>query len=300
MNTFLVKINFKSALCLLLVTGMFVSCAKDELAPDVGSEDVSTTPRAVYGSNSVDFDNYSDQRYWRAMAESEFGDLINDNSYDPYNAYVINNRLKVTMPANTVSKGVLGRFQVEPYKSYEVSFDVAFYNDFDFREGGKIGFGFVFGDGIAGQFPVGTIQNGNGGTARIMWKKDDNGDIKFKPYLYFMDMPEPYGSNIGNAFYPTSGSLIKSLKPNTTYNIKMRVKSNTGNNKNGEIHVKINGQTILSCDTIKWANKENKRWVRQLSFETFRGGKGEEWESDTDGHIYFDNVVVVKDPQGSF
>lgn len=298
MNNVLLKINSKSVLYLLLVAGIFVSCAKDELGPQVQSEDMPTIPRAVYGSNSVDFNNYSDQRYWRAMAESEFGDLINDSSYDPYNAYVINNRLKVTMPANTVSDGILGRFQVEPSSSYEVSFDAAFYNDFDFREGGKIGFGFVFGDGVAGQFPVGTIQDGNGGTARIMWKDVGNGIIKFKPYLYFMDMPEAYGSNINNAVYPTDAG---GLEPNITYRIKMRVKSNTGNDKNGEIHVKINGQEILSCDTIKWANQENKRWVRQLSFETFRGGKAEEkWLSDTDGHIYFDNVVVVKNPQGTF
>lgn len=80
----------------------------------------------------------------------------------------------------------------------------------------------------------------------------------------------------------------------------MRVHSNTANNADGSIMIKVNGQKILEAHDIKWANQENKHFVSQLSFETFRGGGDSSWYSYTDGYLYYDNVTITENPKDVF
>lgn len=294
----LLKLNVKSILCLLFAAFLFASCSDDDLEPSVVDDDIDpTSPIPEEVKNFVDFESLEDQQYNLAMAEKDFGDMVDKNAYHENNAHIFDKSLRVTMPKETVSRGVLSKFWLNSGPSYEVTYDVKFHDSFDFAKGGKLGFGFNFGDGVAGQFPVGTVQNGKGGSARMMWNDVGNGVIKFKPYLYYMDMGSDYGNNVkSDAVYPKSGSL----QPNTVYTIKMRVHSNTENNADGSVMFKVNGQKILEASNIKWANQENKHFVSQLSFETFRGGGDPSWYSYSDGYIYYDNITVTENPQEAF
>ena len=293
----LLKQNVKAILCFLLAGCIFISCSTDDVEDPVVDVIDPNTPISEEVKTFVDFENLEDQQYDLEMAENDFGDMVDKNAYDERNANIVDKSLRVTLPKETVSRGVLSKFWVNSGPSYEVTYDVIFHDNFDFAKGGKLGFGFGFGDGIAGQFPVGTIQNGKGGTARMMWYDVGNGVLKFKPYLYYMDMGSDYGNNVkANAVYPTNGSL----QPNTVYTIKMRVHSNTDNNADGSIMIKVNGQKILEASNIKWASQEGKHFVSQLSFETFRGGGDPSWYSYTDGYVYYDNVTVTENPQDPF
>lgn len=280
------------ALAVLFAAGMLISCSGEEMADLAPGEEMETAPRSVYGTNSVDFD-YSNQRYYTSMAESDFGDLI--SSWKSSRAYIINETLKVTMLKNelTGAGGLIAKFDISNGPSYEVSYKVRFYPGFDFSKGGKLGFGFGIGDGNTG---CDKADDGNGGSARMMWYNNGS-TVKFKPYLYYTDMTTNCGTNIyGSAVYPANGSI----SDNTWYTIKMRVKSNTSDNYNGSIKIKVNGTTILDKDDIRWAINDNKRWINDLLFTTFRGGSDESWYSSEDSYIYYDDVEIIKDPQSPF
>jgi hypothetical protein len=91
----------------------------------------------------------------------------------------------------------------------------------------------------------------------------------------------------------------------------MYVKSNTGNNANGHVQIKINGETVID-QSIRWTTNDSKRLISNLSFHryislnisfpseiiclflfySFRGGSTDQWMSGTDGYIYYDNLFV--------
>ena len=47
----------------------------------------------------------------------------------------------------------------------------------------------------------------------------------------------------------------------------MYVKSNTGNNANGHVQIKINGETVID-QSIRWTTNDSKRLINNLSFHT--------------------------------
>lgn len=73
----------------------------------------------------------------------------------------------------------------------------------------------------------------------------------------------------------------------------MYVKSNTGSNQNGWVQIKINDTPLLD-QAIRWTTNDSQRLINKLSFNTFRGGNGTQWESPNTDYIYFDNLVVNK------
>ncbi len=298
------KAFFKIKLLLYLLMGFTltasVSCEKaDKVSypvapPPVISPPVVTPPTAESGM--ITFDNYANGTYTSTNARQDFYQTT-VSSWKENRAEIVDKTLRVKLMPGDVNQGFYPQFNIVDGTSYEVTYDIKFAKGFDWRAGGKLGVGFGIGDVIAGGNPT----NGNGGSARIMWNQTSSGKKIFKPYLYFTGMPGRYGTNIVNtADYPRDGT---SLKDDTWYTIKMRIKSNTNYDANGSIKVKINGLEILSSDTVNWGDNtggKNKGWIKTLMFQTFRGGQGAEWESTKEDYIFYDNIKVTKDPTTVF
>lgn len=275
---------------LMLLPLIFAGCKKDLDTTQIVDED-ATAARALYSSRTASF-THSDGAYSLSTAQSDLGDII--GSWQSQNVDIYSNQVRIRIPANSISaapaasgSGNTVQIDVPDGSEYEVTFKVRFGPNFQWSRGGKTGFGFLIGDGNTG---CNKADDGNGGSARLMWynpgnQKDDTGSDSphFRPYVYYKDMPE----TCGNPFGKQSATLAK----NTWYTIKIRVKSNTGSNFDGQVFYSVNGTTLLSKTDIRWTTNTAKRLVRQISFHTFRGGSDPYWGSTSDGFIYYDDVT---------
>lgn len=272
------KTKVLSVIMTLLFAVILTSCAKDSEPTAIIDEDASSA-RAIYSSRSVSF-THPTGTYTSAMATSDFGNV---SGWNQSRSYISSNRARATLVANTVggSSGMTPNIDVSDGSEYELQFSVMFHSQFDWSRGGKVGFGFLIGDGNTG---CDKADDGLGGSFRLMWYRDDNNRCYFRPYTYYKDMPENCGNSFG-ATYPSSGSLSKG----TWYTVRMRVKSNTGTSTNGRVQLWVNGTSVLDR-SIRWTTNDTKRKVRYISFHNFRGGSQSYWASSTVGYIYFDNL----------
>ena len=283
------KLKGITGVCFLGTLGMLFSCKGDIAEPTVENTVVNSSKRqgnqisAIYNTRSVNWDNLSDGTYSTSEASTDFGNITGWDETNMYNSGGTA-RVKLLKDALTSAGGIVANVDISDGSEYEVQFDVKFHSQFDWSKGGKVGFGFRIGDGNTG---CDKADDGNGGSARMMWY-NSNGEIKFKPYLYYKDMPDNCGSGFGS-IYPSSGSLQKE----TWYTIKIYVKSNTGTNTNGWVRFTVNGTTVLDR-TIRWTTNDAKRLINTMAFSTFRGGSSSDWQSSTDGYIYFDNLSWTK------
>ena len=266
-----------------LMMGLFaVSCKQDVVSPDyLIDEDARTIPRAVFTTKTVNFDNRAHgSTYSNTWAQEDFGDGWGWNAS---RTYVSNGTLRVSLIANAIGggSGMTANVTLPNKDNYEVSYQLRFHSDFDWSRGGKVGFGFLIGEGNTG---CDAATDGNGGSARMMWYKNDNGRVYLQPYLYYKDQTERCGDTFGLS-YPATGSLSKG----TWYNVTIKVRSNTGSNSDGSIEYIVNGTTLLSRN-IRWTTNTAQRLINALSFHSFRGGSETYWESPTIGYIYYDNV----------
>ncbi len=283
-----------------LTAGLLVGCAKADVSqytPDAqeafipelkaststGSQPVATPSAPSYSVN-VNW-NRPDGAYGLTQAITDFtnvpfwGDQSRSN--------ITGSKFRTTLLKNSIggAGGVISRIDVPDGSEYQMQFDMMFDSQFDFSAGGKVGFGFLIGKGYTGGTP-GT--DGNGGSARLMWYKGWDGRVYLKPYVYYKDQPGTYGNDFAKT-YPTTGSIAK----NQWYTVKMYVKCNTGANTNGRIRMEING-TVVMDQAIRWTTNDLERMVKNICFETFRGGAETYWQSATDGQIFFDNLSYTK------
>ncbi|RPE12425.1 hypothetical protein EGT74_02420 [Chitinophaga lutea] len=239
---------------------------------------------AINGSFSENWDSYTHgTAYTQAQAEADFGNITGWNSS---RSMISNGNLRVTLLKDALggASGIIARTDISDGSEYQVSFSIRFHSAFDWSRGGKLGFGFLIGDGNTGGDPG---WDGNGGSMRLMWY--NNGSrVYFHPYVYYRDQPGEFGDNFGKS-YPATGSLNRGQ----TYQVQMYVKSNTGTSTNGRAKLVIDGVTVLDT-AIRWTTNDSKRLIRNLSFHTFRGGSQAHWQSTTDGYIYYDDLVVTK------
>jgi hypothetical protein len=247
-----------------------------------GTTDIApaTTTSSLFSLN-VNWAGRGDASYAYSQALTDFKSI----PFWGTNTYISGGTMKTTLLKNQIgpSGGNVSRVDVLDAQEYQLSFDMKFAADFDWSAGGKVGFGFLLGEGNTGGDPA---WDGNGGSARIMWSKRSDGTAVLIPYLYYKDQPGTYGNDFGK-YFPASGGLQK----DTWYNVKMYVKSNTGSNTDGRIQIVINGTTLID-QSIRWTTNDMERLVKNLCFETFRGGAESYWQSATDGNIYFNNVSV--------
>lgn len=272
---------FKTATAFLITFSVLSSCGSDNLVEYLENPGGEKDPVIL----NLTWDNYENGIYKEEDAKKDFGSLTKWN-----NRININNKaLEVKLLAGKVSGdgGVVTSLRIPEADEYRLSFDVLFPEDFIWSRGGKVGFGLLIGDGNTGGDKA---DDGNGGSARMMWYTSDNGETRFKPYLYYKDMPGQFGDNfVSAAAYPTSGSLEKGK----WYNIVIHTKSNTGDLKNGHITYLVDGHIVLDED-IRWTTNDVKRLINQLTFSTFRGGSQDYWKTDVDTYLKLDNLKLEK------
>lgn len=280
--------NLLKAGLLTLTAGLLVTgCKKTGIeTSDQQQEPTNATvnTEAINSTFSVNWNNYADGVYYHSAAAADFGNI---SGWNDTRTWISGGNCRIKLLKNALSGagGVIGNIDVSDGTAYELDYDVRFHSQFDFSRGGKIGFGFLVGDGNTGGDPG---WDGNGGSLRLMWYQTDAGRVFFQPYIYYRDQPGQYGDTFGKS-YPSSGSLNKGQ----TYHVHMYIKSNTGSNTNGHVQIVIDGTVVLDRD-IRWTTNDSKRLIRQVSFHTFRGGSQTYWQSSTDGYIYYDNLWVHK------
>lgn len=273
---------------LTLSIGLFVTSCKKAVTESndlqQGSTNNAVHTESINSTWAVNWDSYADGTYASTSAANDFGNI---SGWVDSRAYNSKGTCRIKLLANALSGdcGVIGNIDISDGSAYELDYDVKFHSQFDFSRGGKIGFGFLVGDGNTGGDPA---WDGNGGSLRLMWYQNDAGRVYFEPYLYYKDQPGQYGDTFGKT-YPSSGSLNKGQ----WYHVHLYIKSNTGSNTDGHAQIVIDGTVVLDTD-IRWTTNDVKRLVRQMSFHTFRGGSETYWESSTDGYIYYDNLSVHK------
>jgi outer membrane lipoprotein-sorting protein len=287
----------------LFVSTLFmVSCSKssvmDEAKPskmttslqpltEATTEVVSTT------STSTGTAAYSPSAIWKTRPDGLYSLALATLDYkNPVNGWadtrmsISGGKLKTTLTKNVVGPdgGLVSWIDVADASEYQMSYDFMFDNNFDLSQGGKIGWGFLIGDGFTGGVP-GT--GGTGASVRLMWYKAWSGaPVIIRPYVYYKDQPGQYGDDFGKT-YPSNGS---SISKGVWHKVSMYVKCNTGSNTNGKLKITIDGVTLLDMP-IRYTTNDAKRLINRITFETFRGGADATWTSPTDGNIYFDNLT---------
>lgn len=286
-NSSLLSLSAVAAVCLCLLG----SCKKnnDQVSQLATNEKSDVVTQADVGALAVPSNintqfNHPDGTYTYGMASADFGQAA-ISGWNEGRAWISGNWLRATLMPNSVSNGLIAGFDISDGSAYEATYKVRFHSQFDWSRGGKVGFGFLVGEGNTGcNLPT----QGEGGSLRLMWY--NNGSrVYFQPYVYHKDMAGPCGDTFGKTF-PATGSLVKG----ETYTVHLYIKSNTGTSKNGWVQVKINGTTVLD-QSIRWTTNDAKRLINRLSFHNFRGGKDVAvWGSSQTSYIYFDDLVVNK------
>lgn len=290
------KLNFPKliGIALSFFSLTIVGCSKDsaELKENASTNEKLSVNKTmavsaaaqVYPSNINTQFNHPDGTFDYNEASADFGGgtLTGWNSD---RAWISGNTARATLMPNSVSNGLISELDLSDGSAYEATYTIRFHSTFDWSRGGKVGFGFLIGEGNTG---CDIASDGNGGSFRLMWY-NNNGRVYFQPYVYHKDMAGPCGDDFGKS-YPATGSLVKG----ETYTVHMYAKSNTGTNKDGWIQLQINGTYVIN-QAIRWTTNDAQRLIKRLSFHNFRGGKDVAvWGSSQTSYIYFDNLVVNK------
>jgi hypothetical protein len=268
-----------------LAAALLLSCKKDQQPLSAPDNTTGAKTEAIFSTWTTNWDNYAHGTWLsQSQAAADFGNVSGWNSS---RTYISNGSLRITLEPNALSAagGVVANIDVSDGSAYEMDYDIRFHSAFDWSRGGKVGFGFSVGEGNTGGDPG---WDGNGGSLRLMWYRNDAGRVYFQPYLYYKDQPGQYGDDFGLS-YPSSGSI----QVGTTYHVHLYIKSNTGSNANGHVQIVINGTVLLDRD-IRWTTNDAQRLIKGVTFHTFRGGSQSYWQSSTTGYIYYDNLSVHK------
>ncbi|MFK7846898.1 MAG: polysaccharide lyase [Rhodothermales bacterium] len=231
---------------------------------------------------SADLNNHPLGNYTESLMESDFSSvqLLNNlgNRFtliDGAEAYD-GKSLRVTYFAGeTGASNSGGQFFafLPAQEEYYLDYYIKFGDDFDFQMGGKLP-GLSGGESNSG----GNKPNGDGWSARYMWREDGNMVV----YLYHMDQPTSYGEDF---------ELNRNVERGTWHRLTQRVKVNSGNNNDGELQIWFDGELVMLRTDIRFRNN-NQAPVDHLFFSTFHGGNTPEWEPDTDGYVYYDNIRI--------
>lgn len=284
--------KIKQTLLSLAISAVVFNCTKEEAFVD--SMLVTKTDKAVIGTNTVTF-THGDGKYLESQAIADFGN-VNTPFNEFGNGRNSSNTLQVKIPKNTQSDtdpapngdGLRFNVDIEDGDEYELTYKVKFASDFKWSRGGKIGPGLVIGKGLSGCNPA----ISDGASARFMWygtgsNTSETNVVYFQPYLYFADQT----TDCGTTFSKKSVNLQK----NKWYTLYMKVKSNTGNNSDGAIVMKVDGVTLYSDTSFRWTKTTTSdRLVKKMSFNVFRGGSSDTWAATTDGYVYFDDLKLTK------
>ncbi len=287
-------INMKTQVPFLMTTVMvtasllFSSSCKKEMQNDEGTQPVQSQienkRKTLSLTNiSVDWNNWTNSvNYNVAMATADFGDINAFTQAEQSRTLISLSRLRVTLLKNVTNDagGVITYSNIPDHSGYEINYKVKFHSAFDFKKAAVIGWGLGIGDGADG------VADGEGGSFRIMYDKDANGNFYFKPVVYYADQPGSLGDDFGKRYPAVGSSLVGSVY----YDVKMVFKANTKMNTNGRAELYINNVQVLNIP-IRWTKDHTKRKANKLLFENYRTGTGS--ASTQDANIWYDDFTLA-------
>ena len=252
------------------------------------------TPLAVGGKYplpanelKITFNNHQPALYTQKQLAEDWHNVIWDGTQnrarvlrDPQNPR--NHVLRVKYPANVVGPWHSGSqffAQLPPHDEYWLTYRVRFQQGFDFKKGGKLP-GLGSGDGryAGGRKPY----NGDGWTARLMWKEDGT----LIPYLYYVGMPKT--SRFGH-HWPINANIRRGH----WHEVTQRVRVNTPGRRNGLYEIWMDGRLMTRKHDMIWRSG-NKAPVDAFFFSTFHGGAGYDWAPRWDSYIDFDDITISR------
>ncbi len=239
------------------------------------------------GRSNISF-NWPQGRYTRDRANRDFRDTGSINNTELNRLSITSGKqLSVKLLKNsTGSNG--GQFAQIPIQrssnSYTLRYNVKFPNNFEFGKGGKIP-GLAGGRAYSGCRSEETKRNGDGWSSRVMWTDGGNNRPFFYPYVYYNGMPTRCGDSFNKKYY---------IQKNKWYTVEMFVKMNTGSSSNGVLRIKVNNQTLIQKNNMKWVTKNAGREIDKFMMGIFRGGNDSSWHVYKDTNILFDNFTLIK------
>lgn len=155
-----------------------------------------------------------------------------------------------------------------------LTYDLRFKPGFDPVKGGKL-------PGLmAGDSPSGHKKANNGITARMMWRRDAQGEL----YLYYPDMEKSHGDSIGrgNFYFDTSGEW---------HRIKQEVKLNDIGQKNGFIKVWYDDDLVIEANDLRLRTKDSV-YIEGIMHTIFFGGGNDSWAAARDEWVDTRNFKI--------
>ena len=228
------------------------------------------------GDRQVSFE-WPDGTYWSSRFEQDFGNINEFSDEEKDRADISSESLRVRMPPNKIGSdsGIVAFTEISPGTEYTLEYRVKFHSEFDWSMGGKIP-GLSGGDHNTGGEPA---TDGKGWSVRLMWR--ENG--RLIPYVYHRDQLDQFGDTFGV-------TLHSGLQRGTWYRVKIHVRLNTSDDRNGMLKIWINDELKLSKSNIRYVTVDSKRNIDWLHWSVFRGGSTMDWASPDTGYVYLDDV----------
>jgi len=203
--------------------------------------------------------------------------------------------LQITYPANKFGAGGASAFlsdlafgvEIEGhYEELYLSYDMKFAEGFDFVRGGKLpglcGYSYKQkpsdGCNTGGGYPTGY----DGWSARGMWRVDGT----LENYVYNASQ---------ESFYGDDEYWNVEAVPGHWHRVQHRVVLNTVGQKNGILEAWLDGNKVLSDNTVEYRKTEDIK-INLFYFNTFYGGNDSSWATSTDQFMYFDNFRISTQP----
>jgi hypothetical protein len=272
----ILKLIFSSV---LLIT---ISC-KEKLKSDCSNEEI--VKKGIEDHSVVfklDFENnnigvYTDMFLKKDVGETTWSSIENRANIeeDSFHGKV----LKVCYPKGSLGPKQGGIQFDKPLPNaadYYLDYYMKFKEGFDFALGGKLP-GLTSG----GEKFTGGIHpdNGEGWSARYMWKKE--GEIIV--YFYHLDMKHKWGDEVKmNVFF----------KPGIWYRITQHIKLNDIDKFNGIMEVWVDNNKVIYDDKVRYRLAPLGQ-IDSFYFSTFHGGNTDDWSPKNDSYAYFDDFKVT-------
>jgi hypothetical protein len=171
------------------------------------------------------------------------------------------------------------------YNEIYAQFKVMFPKGFNFVKGGKLP-GLCGGSSPAG----GKKCIGDGFSARIMWRGEENGKKgSIVQYMYYPGK-DP-SRNWGEDFYWLYKKKKVYFIPGKWHELKTRIKLGKVGKKNDLVESWFDGKKVLKIKLILRA-KEQNFGIDSFNFTTIFGGNDKTWAPKKDESVLFDNFIL--------
>ncbi len=264
----------------ILLAVLLVSSCSKKIIQETNSND-----KVVFHWNleKNDVGNYTDEDLGKDIGKVNWK-LLEDRATIEEDA-IHGKVLKVKFPKGTVGPkqgGIQFDKPLAKATEYYLDYYVKFKEGFDFALGGKLP-GLTSGGEkyTGGTHPT----NGEGWSARYMWRKDGEMIV----YFYFVDMEHRWGDIV---------DMSTSFKTGEWHRITQHLKMNTGKKANGIMEIWVDAKKVVDKTTIRYRFAPLGE-IDSFYFSTFHGGNTVDWAPQNDSYIYFDDFKVsTQKPNG--